>query len=189
MKRITIARFGGAVLVAFLVFGSKTATLAAQTAAPQPDAAQRAAAVAAAEHRPILLVGAGHGGPIRPMGSVRLMLPVGKSQASDHGLYAYRGPEVEATAGVNGARIALGLGGVAKPPSGAVMFAQDLLVGVTRTWTSPRGATPDSTYVGVEGGMAFLQMRVSAGVAHRVAGPRGPNGTIFTWGVGVQLGR
>jgi hypothetical protein len=54
---------------------------------------------------------------------------------------------------------------------------------LTRTWADPIWATSSSTYVGAEAGVTFMFVRVAAGVSHRVAGPDGPHGTVFTCGV------
>jgi hypothetical protein len=57
---------------------------------------------------------------------------------------------------------------------------------VTRTFSSPRGGTGRSTYVGLEVGYVSLG-RVSIGVARQVDGPSDRRDTILTWGVGVQV--
>lgn len=58
---------------------------------------------------------------------------------------------------------------------------------LTRTGHTPRGATENATYVGGEAGLVLMSVRLSAGVAHRVAGTPGPKATIFTWSVGAQI--
>jgi hypothetical protein len=64
----------------------------------------------------------------------------------------------------------------------------DARVVMNHTFASPRRATPDSKYVGVEAGLTIMNIfRLSAGVSHRVAGPSGPHGTIFMWDGGVQI--
>jgi hypothetical protein len=63
----------------------------------------------------------------------------------------------------------------------------DALLTVTRTGQNPRGAGVKSTYVGVEGGLVLMSVRLSAGVAHRTAGAPGASATIFTWSVGAQI--
>jgi len=66
-----------------------------------------------------------------------------------------------------------------------------------RTWSSPRGASADSAYVGGEVGLTILYVRLSLGVAHRIFGvhpPGEPNSdafrekaTIKTWTAGVVV--
>jgi hypothetical protein len=65
-------------------------------------------------------------------------------------------------------------------------FGPEALLTVTRTFSSPRGSTGQSTYVGVEVGYVSLG-RVSLGVARQVDGPSDRRDTIFTWSVGVQF--
>ena len=65
-------------------------------------------------------------------------------------------------------------------------FGPEVLMTVTRTFSSPRGATGHSTYVGLEAGYVSLG-RVSIGVARQVNGPSDRRDTILTWNVGVQI--
>lgn len=109
------------------------------------------------------------------------MIPFGRP-----GRNGQPGLEVEASAGVGGARLALGRASFFGGEGDPILIVVDILVGLTRTWNSPDRASSDSTYVGLEYGMMGLAVRVSAGVAHRVAGPEGPKATIFTWSVGMQ---
>ena len=102
-----------------------------------------------------------------------------------------RGIEVQAGAGAGGGRLAGG------PVLTAFPLWFDLLATVTGTSANPRGASPDSTYVGVEGGFAFpvyafrrkrfMSLRPSIGVAHQVAGPAGLERTTFTWSLGAHV--
>jgi hypothetical protein len=57
---------------------------------------------------------------------------------------------------------------------------------VTRTWDNPRGASPNSTYVGGEVGWG-LGVRLSVGYAKRIRGPSTGDGHIVTWGVGLEI--
>lgn len=187
---MTIARYGGGVLVAFLVFGPTTATLAAQTPAPpqKPDNRPAPEAVLPPRGPRTLLVDVGFGGPTQATIGLGLVVPVGRYEPIHDFLEEFSGLEVKASTGTDGARLAVGRAIFDKHEDESVIFVHDVLVGVTRTWKSARGASPDSTYVGVEGGLMFVCMRVTAGLAHRVAGPAGPKGTIFTWTVGMQTG-
>ena len=65
-------------------------------------------------------------------------------------------------------------------------FGPEALMTVTRTFSSPRGGTGQSTYVGVEVGYVSMG-RVSIGVARQVDGPSDRRDTILTWSVGVQF--
>src|SRR5262249_41247541 len=92
-----------------------------------------------------------------------------------------RAVELQASAGMGGARVAGGMAFLNGP------FGPDVLISLTRTSASPRSAAAHATYVGLEGGYTWLILRLSAGVAQRVAGPSGHKDTIFTWQAGVQL--
>lgn len=58
---------------------------------------------------------------------------------------------------------------------------------VHRTWSSPRGASADSTYAGAEVGLTIVYVRLSLGFAHRVAGASGEKSNIKTWTAGVVV--
>jgi hypothetical protein len=155
-----------------------SATARAQDASP-----------AAEDHGAIILFGGRYAVPTRWTGGLGVMIPIGNSRDTDLGdLREYRGLEVEGSAGVGGARLAVGPAFAGTSPRAPVLFVGDVLVGLTRTWNSPRAASADSSLVSVEGGLTILMVRVSAGLAHRVAGPAGPKATIFTWSVGAQTG-
>ena len=62
----------------------------------------------------------------------------------------------------------------------------DVRAMVTRTWDNPRGASPNSTYVGGEVGWG-LGVRLSVGYAKRIKGPATDDGHIVTWGVGLEI--
>ena len=65
-------------------------------------------------------------------------------------------------------------------------FGPEASITVSRTFSSPRGSTGQSTYVGLEVGYQSLG-RISIGVAHQVDGPSDRRDTILTWSVGVQI--
>ena len=88
---------------------------------------------------------------------------------------------VEARAGQSGGRLAFGRAGYLE------YLGLDARAFVGRTWRDPLNASPDSTYVGAEGGLSIAYVRVAVGVAQRVAGPSGSKGTVLTWSAGLQL--
>jgi hypothetical protein len=56
-----------------------------------------------------------------------------------------------------------------------------------RTWNDPGGASPRSTYLGLEGGLSISFVRLNLGVLKRVENrPRGSN-VLFSWGLGTQF--
>ena len=76
----------------------------------------------------------------------------------------------------------------------------DVLLTATRTRDHPRGAFPESTYVGIEAGIALVtplneyvshrfavMLKPSVGFAHRLDGPAGLKRTMFTWSVGAHI--
>ena len=118
-----------------------------------------------------------YGDPLRISGGLAVFVPVGET-----GTFFRQGVVVEGGAGQGGARIS---GGVARFLED---FGLDARAVLSRTWSSPRHASPDSTYGGLEAGLSFAYVRVSAGVAHRISGPPEPDdATILTWGVALQL--
>ena len=79
-----------------------------------------------------------------------------------------------------------------RPGGGNNGWALDLRAVITRTWDNPRGASPNSTYVGGEVGWLGLVgfwgvSRLSVGYAKRVSGPSPGDGHILTWGVGYEI--
>jgi hypothetical protein len=77
-------------------------------------------------------------------------------------------------------------------PGGGNNGALDLRAVITRTWDNPRGASPNSTYVGGEVGWLglvgfFGASRLSVGYAKRVSGPSPGDGHLLTWGVGYEI--
>jgi hypothetical protein len=136
---------------------------------------------------PVVLVGAQFGAPTRLSGSAGVLIAPPKRftpQASPDSSRA--GLVVKGTAGMGGFSVAAGAAALAlEGPYLTTGF--DALVTVTRTGQTPRAAGVHSTYVGVEGGLVIMSVRLSAGVAHRATGPPGSNATIFTWSAGVQI--
>jgi hypothetical protein len=153
--------------------------------------AQAQEAATSTTGRPIVLLEARYAAPTRWTAGLGALFPFGSpSQNGDLGdVRGYRGLDVEAGAGIGGARLALGPAFVGRSPGFPIIIAAgDLLASLTRTWRSPRGAGADSTYVGLEGGWTVLSVRVSAGLMHRVAGPKGSEANVFTWSVGTRFG-
>jgi hypothetical protein len=137
--------------------------------------------------RPVVLVGGHYGSPDRASASAGVLIAPPRPLASGTAPDSSRaGILVKGTAGSGG--FSFGAGGSALALEGPYLTTGfDALFTVTRTGKTPRDAGADSTYVGVEGGLVLMSVRLSAGVAHRVAGPPGPKATIFTWRAGVQL--
>jgi len=107
---------------------------------------------------------------------------------SDWGLVTLQhAVEVEASYGAHGARLSVGAANLGKASCQRLLFGFDLMANVAKTWGHPTRGGADSTYVGAEAGYVFLSVRTTLGFAHRVAGPKGPDATIFTWSFGIQV--
>ena len=91
-----------------------------------------------------------------------------------------KGIVVGGSVGVNGMKVSGGLAGLSTDGD------KDVRAVVTRTWTDPRGASANSTYLGGEVGFGLL-WRVSVGYAKRVVGPSTADDHIVTWGLGVDV--
>jgi len=125
---------------------------------------------------PIVFLDLQGGAPQRVSGGATVLF--GKSGKS---VETRRAMEIQASAGMGGARVAGGMAFLNGP------FGPDVRLSLTRTSASPRGAAAHATYVGLEAGYIWLFLRLSAGVAQRVAGPSGHKDTVVTWQAGVQL--
>jgi hypothetical protein len=130
------------------------------------------------------------GAPLEAAAGAALLVPT-KPWHCEDGICGGPGIEVQAMAGSGGWRVAGGATALGFP------FWTDALVTLTRTGTTPRRASPESTYLGAEGGVAFpvsvigqsfVTVRPSVGFARRLDGV-GPESerTTFTWNVGVCL--
>jgi len=117
-----------------------------------------------------------YGGPLRISGGLAVFVPIG-----DRGTSRRQGVVIEGSGGQGGARLSAGLARFIEA------FGLDARAVLNRTWSSPLGASPDSTYGGLEAGLSIAYVRVSVGVAHRISGASGPDATILTWGVALQL--
>lgn len=138
--------------------------------------------------RPLFLAGGRYDAPLRSSGGVGLLVPLWELEYGDAGCTtpAYRGLLVEGSAGAGGGRLAVGLARRVKEDGKPALFGQDVLLSVIKTGSSPRGADPESKYVGIEAGLTLVAVRMSAGVAQRV-GSTGSKATIFIWSVGAQV--
>jgi hypothetical protein len=130
-----------------------------------------------------------YGAPQGGAGGLAFFIPIEKWHCED-GLCGGHGIQVRTRAGTSGWQVASG------PVLMAFPLWADLLLTCTRTAATPRGASPDSTYLGVEGGFAFpvyavhkrfLSVRPSIGIAHRVEGPAEQERTTFTWSIGAHF--
>jgi hypothetical protein len=120
-----------------------------------------------------------YGRPLRNTGGVALFVPTAPERCED-GICVARGVQIEGNVGAGGWRVGAG-------PAFGPLFGADVLLTAARTSAAPRGASPHSTYIGVEAGGTLLFVRPSVGIARRVTGPSGPDRTIVTWGLTVRV--
>ena len=148
---------------------------------------------------PLVAPFAQYGAPQRQAGGLSVLFPIGKTGRGELTALEARGIELQASGGDGGWRVAAGPFLAAFP-----LWTLDVLLTVTRTTADTRGATPESTYVGVEAGVrafvwvfgsqscigncryVLLMFKPSIGFAHQVDGPPGPKRTMFTWSTGAQ---
>ena len=185
---------------------------ALRMAVGEPEPATRPALLEFAISRPIVLVGIRNGTPTGGVGNVGVLIPLLKPavESRNVGPYAATSPSrlarssakarvgqepnsfsgllIEADAGPNATRVAVGWGRRLKEPGHPAFFGQDIAFSTVRTKDGPRGATPNSTYLGVDASVTLVMVRVGIGVGHRVSGATGDKGTIFTWSIGAQVG-
>jgi hypothetical protein len=123
----------------------------------------------------LILPSVSFGSPLRTSAGVAYVLLI-----SDPSAQLVQGPLVEASAGQGGWRASAGW---ARFLEFAGIDARAVL---TRTFASPRVASPHATYAGAEAGLTIYYARVSGGFASRVAGSSGRS-RIFTWSAALQI--
>lgn len=138
---------------------------------------------------PLILLNAQYGAPMRASVGIGVL-------ASSNGRNGSRSVEerqmrsgllVAGNVGKGGEQLAVGIGGLVTEGSYLLTYGFDIRGTVTRTGKSPRQATAESTYGGVEAGVTVSLLRVSAGYARRLSGASGSDRHTLTWSVGLQL--
>jgi hypothetical protein len=136
--------------------------------------------------RPLFVIGALYDARSRTTVEGGLLIPLSLGWDEDVVLAECGCLSVTAGLGPGGQRLAIG-------PVYQLLYPPLLTVGldaqatVLHTSNAPRGARPDTTYVGVEGGFTFCSVRVGVGFAHPVSGPE-PHRNVVTWNVGFRTG-
>jgi hypothetical protein len=143
---------------------------------------------------PFIVPFAQYGAPQRLTGGLSVLVPIGRT-GREEGAYVARGIELQGSAGQGGWRVAAGAF-----HGGLPWFWADALLTATRTTNAPRGAFPESSYVGAEAGVAFItplneyftsrfgvMVKPSFGFAHRLGAPAGLERTMYTWSVGAHI--
>jgi hypothetical protein len=127
------------------------------------------------DHGPLFLPGVQYGTPLKIAAGLAVYF-----ETSADGDFT-KGFIVEAGAGQGGVRASFGLASFLE------YMGLDARGVVHRTFAHPRGASSESTYLGGEAGLTIAYVRLSLGVAQRIAGPSGEDRTILTWTVGVHV--
>jgi hypothetical protein len=137
--------------------------------------------------RPILLTGGKLSArPLHETVTGGILIPVLRPEPAEHATLSYRGVIVEAGVGVGGYELSAGWGNRLKSsPDALAVIGQDVRATAFRVRDSVR---QHATYIGGEAGLTFATLRVSLGAARRVNGPETADPTIFTFGVGLQIG-
>ena len=170
-------------IVAVFALASPFAVSAQATTTPKPA------------RRPLLLLGAETSRPLHEaatVGTLVALRPLEQGSDFASSLYVYRGVVLEGAVGAEGHGLAAGWGSRLKQPGGLVYLGHDILATWFRTNPSSTGAPSQATYVGGEVGftLPYIPMtRMSLGAARRVSGPQEADRTIFTWGIGVHIGK
>lgn len=97
------------------------------------------------------------------------------------------GTIVEATAGLGAGTFGIGRSMVILTEEHSARVLADLKAIVSRSWDEPRSASPNSTYLGVEGGLSVSFVRVTLGVSKRLGDRLSGNEWLFHWGAGIQI--
>jgi hypothetical protein len=138
---------------------------------------------------PLVLLGAQYGAPMRTSASVGILRSAdpGRGSRSASSSHTRSGLLIAGTVGTGGEQFALGLAGLVTERSYLLIYGFDIRATLTRTRKSPRGATPESTYGGVEAGLTVSILRVSAGYGRRLSSVPAADRNAFTWSVGAQF--
>ena len=127
----------------------------------------------------LLLFGVHYGAPERLTASVSGVFPYGRPKWEPGKVT--KALEIRGRIGPGGYGVGIGPRWLLYGP-----FGPEAMLTVSRTFSSPRRAIGQSTYVGLEVG-SQVAARVSIGVARQVDGPSAQRDTTLTWSVGLQI--
>jgi hypothetical protein len=96
-------------------------------------------------------------------------------------------PIVEAGIGMGAGQIGLGRSLLILTDEKHLRVLSDVRATLTRTWGSARGASPRSTYTGVDGGLSISFVRFTVGVSKRIERRSSGANFLFGWSVGAQI--
>jgi hypothetical protein len=128
----------------------------------------------------VLLFGVHYGAPERLSGSISGVFLYGRPKR-DAGNARTKALDVRGCIGLEGYGVGIGPRWLLYGP-----FGPEAMLTVSRTFSSPRHAVGQSTYVGLKIGYQLLG-HVSIGFARQVDGPSARRDTTLTWSVGLQV--
>ena len=97
------------------------------------------------------------------------------------------GTVIEAAAGMGAGKLGIGRSMVVLTDDRRLRVLADVQLVGGRTWARARGASPHSTYAGVEGGLSISFVRLSFGLLKRLEDRTAGANLLFTWGAGFQI--
>ncbi len=131
--------------------------------------------------------GISFGSPERAAGHLGLSFGEDVPGAGTEGFAMGSGTIVEATAGLGAGTFGIGRSMVILTEEKSVRVLADLKAIVSRSWDEPRSASPNSTYLGVEGGLSVSFVRFTLGVSKRLEERIKGDDWLFHWGAGIQI--
>jgi hypothetical protein len=126
------------------------------------------------------LFGVHYGAPERLSGSISGVFTAERPRRAA-GIVTPNALEIRGCVGLGGYGVGIGPRWFLYGP-----FGPEAMLTVTRTFSSPRHAVGQSTYVGLEVGYNTFG-RVSIGFARQVDGPSDRRDTTLTWSVGLEI--
>jgi len=73
------------------------------------------------------------------------------------------------------------------PEERSLRVVGDLKALAVRTWDEPRSASPNSTYLGLEGGLSVAIVRFTIGVSKRLEDRVEGDEWLYHWSLGIQV--
>lgn len=97
------------------------------------------------------------------------------------------GTIAEVAIGMGAGTLGIGRSMVILTEEKSVRVLADLKAIVCRSWDESRSASPNSTYLGVEGGLSVAFVRFTMGVSKRLEERTEGDDWLYHWGVGIQI--
>lgn len=131
--------------------------------------------------------GLSYGSPERAAAHLGVSFGDAVPGAGTEGFAMGSGTIVEAAVGFGAGTFGIGRSLVILTEEKSVRVLADLKAIVSRSWDEPRSASPNSTYVGAEGGLSIAFVRFTMGVSRRLEDREHGDEWLYHWGVGFQI--